>query len=110
MLYSNGGRISVGVDLSAPLLYATKFTRCLGAFFVFLAARSSWHSAAAVTTEVGAPPPPIAPVIPTRFETFGAVRVDNYDWLRDRKDSRVIDYLEAENAYANAVSSRLDHS
>jgi oligopeptidase B len=86
-----------------PRFYTRRsFTRCLGAFFVFLAARSSWHSAAAVTTETGAPTPPIAPVIPTRFETFGAVRIDNYDWLRDRKDSRVIHHLESENAYANA--------
>jgi oligopeptidase B len=30
------------------------------------------------------------------------VRIDNYDWLRDRKDPRVIAYLDAENAYADA--------
>ena len=28
---------------------------------------------------------PIAPVEPKMFEEFGRVRVDNYDWLRDRK-------------------------
>ena len=45
---------------------------------------------------------PIAPVVPKAFEEFGGVRIDNYDWLRDRKDPRVIAYLDAENAYANA--------
>jgi oligopeptidase B len=37
-----------------------------------------------------------------RFEKFGAVRIDHYDWLRDRRDSQVIAYLDAENAYAKA--------
>ena len=45
---------------------------------------------------------PIAPVVPKAFEEFGGVRIDNYDWLRDRKDPRVIAYLDAENAYADA--------
>jgi oligopeptidase B len=45
---------------------------------------------------------PIAPVVPKAFEEFGGVRIDNYDWLRDRKDPRVLAYLEAENTYADA--------
>jgi hypothetical protein len=45
---------------------------------------------------------PIAPVVPKTFEEFGGVRIDNYDWLRDRKDPRVVAYLDAENAYADA--------
>ena len=48
------------------------------------------------------PSPPIAPVVPKTFKEFGGVRIDNYDWLRDRKDPRVIAYLDAENAYADA--------
>jgi len=45
---------------------------------------------------------PIAPVMPTTFRAFGGVRIDNYDWLRDRMDPRVVSYLDAENAYAEA--------
>ena len=45
---------------------------------------------------------PIAPVVPKAVKAFGGVRIDNYDWLRDRKDSRVVSYLDAENAYADA--------
>jgi oligopeptidase B len=44
----------------------------------------------------------MAPVIPTRFEKFDAVRIDPYDWLRDREAPQVITYLDAENAYADA--------
>ena len=45
---------------------------------------------------------PVAPVVPKTFKAFGGVRIDNYDWLRDRADPRVVSYLDAENAYANA--------
>jgi oligopeptidase B len=47
------------------------------------------------------PVAPIAPIVRKVFEKFGGIRIDNYDWLRDRKDPRVITYLEAENAYAD---------
>ncbi len=46
---------------------------------------------------------PIAPVIPLADTTHGDVRIDDYAWLRDRDDPRVIAYLEAENAYTEAV-------
>jgi oligopeptidase B len=45
---------------------------------------------------------PIAPVVPKTFKEFGGVRIDNYYWLRDRRDPRVVAYLDAENAYADA--------
>jgi oligopeptidase B len=47
--------------------------------------------------------PPAAEVKPVRFEEHGHVRVDNYLWLRERENSKVIDYLKAENAYTDAV-------
>ena len=58
--------------------------------------------AAAEAKGAAAPGPPTAPVIPKSFVKFGAVRIDHYDWLRDREDSRVTAYLDAENAYAKA--------
>jgi oligopeptidase B len=45
---------------------------------------------------------PVAPVVPKTFRAFGGARIDDYDWLRDRKDPRVTAYLNAENAYADA--------
>ena len=39
-------------------------------------------------------PPPKAEKIPTEFNNFDSKRVDNYYWLKDRKNKAVIDYLE----------------
>jgi oligopeptidase B len=44
----------------------------------------------------------MAPAMRTTFAAFGRERVDEYDWLRNRNDPRVIAYLDAENAYADA--------
>ena len=52
--------------------------------------------------ETAAHAAPTAPIVPKRFKAFGDVRIDNYDWLRDRRDPRVVSYLDAENAYASA--------
>ena len=65
-----------------------------------LASRLRFSSANAVAGAVRAVP--VAPVVTKTFKAFGGVRIDNYDWLRDRKDPRVVSYLDAENAYANA--------
>lgn len=47
--------------------------------------------------------PPVAPIRPQVLEAHGDRRVDPYYWLRDRHDPEVIAYLEAENAYTEAV-------
>lgn len=49
------------------------------------------------------PQPPAARVIPHELEEHGDVRVDDYFWLRERENPEVIFYLEAENAYMDAV-------
>jgi len=48
------------------------------------------------------PSPPLAPRIPHDIESPFGVRTDFYYWLRDSEDPRVIEYLEAENLYAEA--------
>ena len=70
-----------------------------------LASRLRFSSANAIEPAVRAVP--IAPVVPKTFKAFGGVRIDNYDWLRDRKDPRVVSYLDAENAYAKARLERI---
>ncbi|MDD3806967.1 MAG: S9 family peptidase [Candidatus Marinimicrobia bacterium] len=47
--------------------------------------------------------PPMAQQIEKKVEVFGDTRVDYYDWLKDKSDSNVIAYLEAENAYADYI-------
>ncbi len=49
------------------------------------------------------PEPPKATPIPKRLEKFGQTRVDNYYWLKERTDPKVIAYLDAENAYTDAM-------
>ena len=51
--------------------------------------------------------PPVAPKHPTILTKHGDKRVDDYYWLRHKQDPAVLDYLQAENAYAEAVSKPL---
>ncbi|HEX4859343.1 MAG TPA: S9 family peptidase [Usitatibacteraceae bacterium] len=53
------------------------------------------------------PTPPIAAKKPQVFEKFGDKRVDDYFWLRDKKNPEVIDYLKAENAYRESMMASL---
>ena len=50
---------------------------------------------------------PIAPTVPTEKEMFGVRLHDDYPWLRDKENPDVTAYLEAENAYAEAVMAPL---
>ena len=53
--------------------------------------------------DIPVPEPPRARVVPTRLETHGVVRIDDYYWLRERDNPDVTAYLEAENAHTRAV-------
>jgi oligopeptidase B len=48
-------------------------------------------------------PPPVARRVPRVDEIHSDRRIDEYAWLRDKDDPEVTAYLEAENAYADAV-------
>ena len=47
--------------------------------------------------------PPVAKKVPTFMELHGDRLQDEYAWLRDKDSAEVTAYLEAENAYADAV-------
>jgi oligopeptidase B len=47
--------------------------------------------------------PPVVERIPKELEIHGDVRIDDYYWLNQRENPKVIDYLKAENAYYDAV-------
>jgi oligopeptidase B len=51
--------------------------------------------------------PPVAPQHSTILSKHGDKRVDDYAWLRHKQDPAVLDYLKAENAYAEAVTRPL---
>jgi oligopeptidase B len=48
--------------------------------------------------------PPTAMKKPTKLEKHGHVRVDDYYWLKERENPEVVEYLEAENEYTDAVT------
>jgi oligopeptidase B len=52
--------------------------------------------------------PPVARVEPTETSIHNRTLVDNYAWLRQKSDPEVIAYLEAENAYTEAVMKPTD--
>ncbi|MGW4242771.1 S9 family peptidase [Nocardia sp. NPDC004722] len=61
-------------------------------------------SATSVSGDVVAP---IAKRVPKERVHHGDVFIDEYEWLREKKDPEVIAYLEAENAYTEAQTAKL---
>ncbi|KRF29562.1 S9 family peptidase [Phycicoccus sp. Soil802] len=59
------------------------------------------------TPEATLPTPPLAEHRETVREHHGDVVVDPFEWLRDKEDPAVRAHLEAENAYAEAVTADL---
>lgn len=49
------------------------------------------------------PAAPIAARVPVRSVVHGETRVDDYRWLREKENPRVIEHLNAENAYTDAA-------
>jgi oligopeptidase B len=64
---------------------------------------ASLISILAADTAAPLPAPPVAKKVPKTTEVNGRRLVDNYFWLRDKKNPEVKAYLEAENAYTDAV-------
>ncbi len=51
--------------------------------------------------------PPVAKRVEHRREHHGDVFIDPYEWLRDKANSEVIDYLNAENGYTEHATNHL---
>src|SRR5260370_4721510 len=47
--------------------------------------------------------PPVARREPVEHVLHGDRRIDHYAWLRHKENGEVIDYLNAENAYTDAI-------
>ncbi len=61
--------------------------------------------AADTTTPAGVPP--VAPRVEHREMRHGATVIDNYYWIREKSNPEVAKYLEAENAYTEAMTKDL---
>jgi oligopeptidase B len=64
---------------------------------------TSLFTVLAADTSSPLPAPPVAKKVPKTTEVNGRALVDNYFWLRDKKNPEVRAYLEAENTYTEAV-------
>src|SRR3984885_10301706 len=76
--------------------------RLFSLLFVVLVAASSYVLAADDNSSP-LPAPPVAKKVPKTTEINGRELVDNYFWLRDKQNPEVAAYLQAENAYTDAV-------
>jgi oligopeptidase B len=54
------------------------------------------------------PTPPIAKKVPKRLEKHGHVRIDDYYWLKERENPKVVEYLQEENQYTDAVMAHTE--
>ncbi|NUL48992.1 S9 family peptidase [Cellulosimicrobium funkei] len=52
--------------------------------------------------------PPVAEARPVAREHHGHTFTDDFDWLRDKESDEVIEHLNAENAYTDAVTADQD--
>lgn len=53
------------------------------------------------------PTPPVAKRVPHQEVRHGATITDNYFWLREKTNPDVVSYLQAENAYTEAMTADL---
>jgi hypothetical protein len=73
-----------------------------GFWIALLAAGLVLSGAACRKAEVG-PRPPVAAKIGQALAIHGQTRIDDYYWLRERDNPKVVEYLRAENDYLRAV-------
>jgi len=72
-------------------------------FILLLMTTTALSEGTAAQDHAVAPQPPVAKKEPKVTEIHGHRLVDNYFWLRDKKNPEVAAYLQAENAYADSV-------
>jgi len=55
-----------------------------------------------------APQPPVASQHPIERRHHDDVVIDNYEWLREKENPKVVAHLEAENAFTDACTDHLE--
>jgi oligopeptidase B len=81
--------------------------KLVGAFLLLLAA-ALCPGRAGVQIDPSVATPPVARKVPHTTTIHADTRVDNYSWLREKKSPEVIAYLQAENAYTDAVMKKTE--
>ncbi|MFA6360781.1 MAG: S9 family peptidase, partial [Dysgonamonadaceae bacterium] len=75
----------------------------LAVMFVLLTTACNPQKENKILKQSDFPTPPVAEVKPDTFVEFSHQRIDNYYWMKDKTDPKVIEYLNAENAYSDTV-------
>ena len=75
----------------------------IGAFALISLASCNTQKETKILKQSDYPAAPVAEIKPDTFTNFGQIRVDNYFWMKDKTNPKVIDYLNAENAYTDSV-------
>src|ERR1035437_336152 len=88
----------------AASLCRTRMQALLFLAFLMTVSTAMPQTPASVQCTTQTPAPPVARKMPKEIVTHGAKRVDDYFWLREKTSPEVIAYLEAENAYGEAVT------
>ncbi len=84
-----------------------RFLKSLLPTCVVLACVAGCSSRKAGELPAGLGPAPIAEKDPKSITVHGDSRVDNYFWLRDKENPKVMQYLKAEDAWSDAVMKPL---
>jgi oligopeptidase B len=71
-------------------------------FLVLTSLLALASAAAAGGSKMDSKKPPVAKIVHTEKTVNGVTLVDDYAWLREKKDPQVTAYLKAENAYTKA--------
>jgi oligopeptidase B len=88
-----------------PRLAAVAASAALALLALAPGARALVAQGASAAAAGGAlPRPPVAVRVPHVDTLHGEVRRDPYFYMKDRRDARVLTYLHAENAYADALT------
>lgn len=75
----------------------------LAVMFLLLASACNPQKESKILKQSDFPTPPVAEVRPDTFVEFSHQRIDEYYWMKDKTNPKVIEYLNAENAYADTV-------
>lgn len=71
--------------------------------FVVLVAACNPQKESKILKQSDFPTPPVAEVKPDTFVEFNRQRIDDYYWMKEKTNPKVIEYLHAENAYTDMV-------
>ena len=90
--------LNLGADIDM-----VKLTPRAAVLLVLLSVSYTTLTLEAADSPSAPPVPPVAKKLPNVTEINGQKLVDNYFWLRDKKNPEVKAYLDAENAYTESV-------